>query len=200
MVSRHILPLIEEAARRVYSVVRETPLAPLPREAGALGVAKLEQLQITGSFKLRGAVNKLMSLSKAEAAAGVITCPPSARLTRVMVGVTGTSMRELKRQERLIQIGIWADSPTHRDAIASALDPAIASMTWLVMPDTSMARLRYKSSPVSDRFENSTLFRRDLMYDVEYGTNEIQTLAQIVAVKETVSIPTMPNPIATVYT
>jgi len=73
MLSRDVLPLIEEAARRVYSVVRETPLAPLPGEAGALAVAKLEQLQITGSFKLRGATNKLMSLSKAEAAAGVIT-------------------------------------------------------------------------------------------------------------------------------
>jgi len=77
MVSRHILPLIEEAARRVYSVVRENALAPLPREAGALGVAKLEQLQITGSFKLRGAVNKLMSLSKAEAAAASSPPPPA---------------------------------------------------------------------------------------------------------------------------
>ncbi len=73
MVSRDILPLIEEAARRVYPVVQETPLAPLPRGAGAVGLAKLEQLQITGSFKLRGATNKLMSLGRAEAAAGVIT-------------------------------------------------------------------------------------------------------------------------------
>jgi threonine dehydratase len=35
--------------------------------------AKLEQLQITGSFKLRGATNKLMSLEVAQAAAGVVT-------------------------------------------------------------------------------------------------------------------------------
>jgi threonine dehydratase len=78
-----MLPLILEAANRVYSVVRETPVVPLPREARMPGkaqspmtgraYAKLEQLQSTGSFKLRGATNKLMSLSPQEAAAGVIT-------------------------------------------------------------------------------------------------------------------------------
>ena len=76
MLSRDIVPLIEEAASRVYSVVAETPLARMAAgpdgEAGP-AFAKLEQLQTTGSFKLRGATNKLMSLTRAEAAAGVIT-------------------------------------------------------------------------------------------------------------------------------
>ncbi|MDP9012082.1 MAG: threonine/serine dehydratase [Pseudomonadota bacterium] len=75
VLSRDVLPLIDEAAARIYSVVKETPLVPLPglgaEVSGAF--AKLEQLQITGSFKLRGATNKLMSLSAAAAAAGVIT-------------------------------------------------------------------------------------------------------------------------------
>ncbi|HEY3659224.1 MAG TPA: threonine/serine dehydratase [Steroidobacteraceae bacterium] len=75
MLSRDVLPLIHEAAARVYSVVNETPLVPIPHgtEKPYAAMAKLEQLQITGSFKLRGATNKLMSLSKAQAAAGVIT-------------------------------------------------------------------------------------------------------------------------------
>ena len=69
MLSRDIRPLIERAANRIYSVVRKTPLEPLE---GAT-FAKLEQRQLTGSFKLRGATNKLMSLDEAAAAAGVIT-------------------------------------------------------------------------------------------------------------------------------
>jgi threonine dehydratase len=77
MLSSDVLPLIREAANRVYSVANETPLVPLPRHAGSpdsgTPYAKLEQLQTTGSFKLRGATNKLMSLSAPEAAAGVIT-------------------------------------------------------------------------------------------------------------------------------
>jgi threonine dehydratase len=80
MLTDDVLPMIHEAAKRVYSVVRETPLVPLPQgpsgvrrpNAGA-AYAKLEQLQATGSFKLRGAANKLMSLSPQQAAAGVIT-------------------------------------------------------------------------------------------------------------------------------
>lgn len=76
MLSRDVLPLIDEAAGRIYSVVKETPLVPLPgTAAGEAGnaFAKLEQLQTTGSFKLRGATNKLMSLNAAAAAAGVVT-------------------------------------------------------------------------------------------------------------------------------
>jgi len=77
MLTRDVLPLIREAANRVYSVVRETPLAPLPHNAqipkSGNAYAKLEQLQTTGSFKLRGATNKLMSLNPQQAAAGVIT-------------------------------------------------------------------------------------------------------------------------------
>jgi threonine dehydratase len=76
MTAAELLPLIEAAARRVYPFVIETPLVPLPRPAGVSGpgraFAKLEQLQETGSFKLRGAANKLMSLSPQAAAAGVI--------------------------------------------------------------------------------------------------------------------------------
>ncbi len=77
MLIRDVLPLIEEAAGRVYSLVQETPLVPLPRAgdtraSGGPAFAKLEQLQRSGSFKLRGATNKLMSLGPA-AAAGVIT-------------------------------------------------------------------------------------------------------------------------------
>jgi threonine dehydratase len=77
MLARDVLPLIDEAAARLYSVVTETPLVAFAGDSGArdgsVAFAKLEQLQITGSFKLRGAANKLMSLSRAAAAAGVVT-------------------------------------------------------------------------------------------------------------------------------
>ncbi len=52
------------------SLVRQTPLLPWP---GAGLVAKLENLQRTGSFKLRGAWTKLSRLPEARRAAGVVT-------------------------------------------------------------------------------------------------------------------------------
>jgi threonine dehydratase len=76
MLSRDLKPLIEEAAERVYPVCVETPLVrmtPRPGVDEGPAFAKLEQMQTTGSFKLRGATNKLLSLTDAQAAAGVIT-------------------------------------------------------------------------------------------------------------------------------
>lgn len=71
------LPQIEEARRRIAPLVRKTPLF----EATALAEPptqarlwlKLECLQATGSFKARGAANKLLSTSAEEIANGVVT-------------------------------------------------------------------------------------------------------------------------------
>ena len=41
--------------------------------AGALLFFKCENLQLSGSFKIRGATNAVLSLSEAEAARGVVT-------------------------------------------------------------------------------------------------------------------------------
>jgi threonine dehydratase len=63
------------AASRIGPYVRETPLAhsrSLSDATGARALLKLENLQETGAFKLRGAANKLLSLSQDEAARGVV--------------------------------------------------------------------------------------------------------------------------------
>jgi threonine dehydratase len=68
---------IEAAARRVAPHVRRTPVLHLPAgAAGGLGLdlplaLKLETLQVTGSFKPRGAFNRILAAS-ATPAAGVI--------------------------------------------------------------------------------------------------------------------------------
>jgi threonine dehydratase len=66
---------IETAAERIAGHVVRTPTVPSPGLSALLGVpvtAKLELLQRTGSFKVRGAAAKLLSLSGAERAAGVV--------------------------------------------------------------------------------------------------------------------------------
>jgi threonine dehydratase len=64
-----------EAAQRIRSVVTETPVeavSDLAPDAEVDLFFKLENLQQTGSFKLRGASNKILSLSSQDAARGVI--------------------------------------------------------------------------------------------------------------------------------
>jgi threonine dehydratase len=66
---------VTEAAVRIRSAVTDTPVEQIvgliPNPDIEL-FFKLENLQQTGSFKLRGASNKILSLSRAQAAKGVI--------------------------------------------------------------------------------------------------------------------------------
>jgi threonine dehydratase len=66
---------IEAAERRIRAHVRETPLERSPylsQSSGAEVYLKLEHLQHTGSFKLRGAMNKMLSLTPEQLGRGVI--------------------------------------------------------------------------------------------------------------------------------
>lgn len=66
---------IRDAARLIEGVVLKTPLLPAPRLSqltGADVTVKYENLQVTSSFKERGALVKLLSLSEAERRAGVV--------------------------------------------------------------------------------------------------------------------------------
>lgn len=116
--SADILPLVEQAAARVYSLVEETPLVALPAEmAGATGTgafAKLEQLQRSGSFKLRGAMNKLLSLEPRAAAAGVITSSTgnhglgvatAARFLGIDAQVFLSEQVSLAKREKILALG-----------------------------------------------------------------------------------------------
>ncbi len=64
------------ADQRIRPHVRVTPLEPSRAlgSSGEVGVyLKLENLQLTGSFKLRGALNKLLSLGQSARERGIVT-------------------------------------------------------------------------------------------------------------------------------
>jgi threonine dehydratase len=66
---------IEAARRVIQGAVLHTPMLPAPRLSAFTGAdvyVKYENLQVTNSFKDRGALNKLASLSDAERRRGVI--------------------------------------------------------------------------------------------------------------------------------
>lgn len=71
-----MLKLIKEAAERLSPVLNPTPIilsSSLTEMLGYPAYLKLENLQKTGSFKSRGAYNKIASLSPGEKSRGVIT-------------------------------------------------------------------------------------------------------------------------------
>jgi len=68
---------VHAARLRIAPHLRRTPLldmGPLPGgRKGSRLTLKLENLQVTGSFKARGATNKVLSLPSAQAARGLVT-------------------------------------------------------------------------------------------------------------------------------
>jgi threonine dehydratase len=67
---------IRAAAETITGAVIRTPTVPassLMREIDCQLYLKLENLQLTGSFKVRGALNRMVQLTEAEQARGVIT-------------------------------------------------------------------------------------------------------------------------------
>ena len=87
------------ARRTIRNLVKRTPLEYsflLSQQAGCELYLKLENRQVTGSFKPRGAVNKIASLSAEEKARGLVTASAGnhalgvAHASRALGGVSNT--------------------------------------------------------------------------------------------------------------
>lgn len=91
------------------------------------------------------------------------------------IGVTGTGIRELKRQERVFWIITWAPTPSARDIIASAIDVALSATIRIALLDGYYARLRYIGTTPTDDIEKENLYKRSLSYAVEYATTQTET-------------------------
>jgi len=75
-VERPTLADLQEARERVAGVARETPLLTsntFARLTGREVALKAETLQLTGAFKIRGALNTVAQLGEAERRGGVVT-------------------------------------------------------------------------------------------------------------------------------
>lgn len=154
----HIVAALVNGKPYVYTVLVTDTLATV-----ASGLAALIAVDVVGTV----------------AAGAVITMPASANAIRANVGVTGTSIREVRRQERVFQITVWANTPTQRDQISSALDVALAVSQFITMPDGYGARVIYRNSHMTDDLQKAKLYRRDFQYSVEYATTQTEVDTQI---------------------
>lgn len=69
------LDMVYSASYKLREVIRKTDIIPAPKLSDKCNVyLKTENLQVTGSFKVRGAYYKISQLSEEEKARGVIAC------------------------------------------------------------------------------------------------------------------------------
>ncbi|WP_316227830.1 hypothetical protein [Bradyrhizobium sp. SZCCHNR3015] len=76
------------------------------------------------------------------------------------------------RQQQSVWITVWAPTPTMRNALAAAIDVAIKSKNRVTMPDTSQALVVYSRTNTVDEQQAATIYRRDLIFNVDYATIE----------------------------
>ncbi len=89
------LSAIVQAEQRIRPYIRETPLEyshHLSKATNSQVLLKLENLQYTGSFKVRGAMNALLSLSKEQRARGVIAASSGNHGIAVAFGLNTLNM------------------------------------------------------------------------------------------------------------
>jgi hypothetical protein len=104
-----------------------------------------------------------------------ITVPTAGRLIARTVADTSV-WRELRRQIQAFRVTAWCPTPVLRDAAATLIDPALAAVHFLGLPDGSAGRLRYARTITFDQSQDATLYRRDLVYTVEFPTTQTLVL------------------------
>jgi hypothetical protein len=95
---------------------------------------------------------------------------PGGEAVVARVAVCGTAYSDVRRQQRDLRIIFWCPDPIVRDQTVSAVDHALARQAFVQLPGGSEARLGYSGTAVYDQAQNALLYRRDLIYTVEYPT------------------------------
>jgi hypothetical protein len=100
---------------------------------------------------------------------------PSATTLIARTAADATNTQELRRQQQVFRITAWCPTPDLRDAACEAIDIAYAATPFLLLADGSAARLRFISTTTFDTRQDAALYRRDLLYSVEYTTTQVVT-------------------------
>ena len=109
-------------------------------------------------------------------AASQLTFPTAPSLIARVVAATSV-VSEWARQEQGFRVSVWTSDPAARDTLSSAIGKGLAPIAFLTLVDGTAARLRYRATTTIDEDRDASLYRRDLIYDVEYATTTTADLA-----------------------
>lgn len=111
---------------------------------------------------------------------GAVLTVGGATRVSATAGGAGKIIKEQRRQARVMQISIWAQSHALRDAMAKPLDAALAAVSRITLADGTYGTLRYSGSAQIDDLQKQGIYKRDLLYEVSYGVTTEQDTATII--------------------
>lgn len=88
----------------------------------------------------------------------------------VRQGAVATLGKVVHRQKQSVMVSVWSPNHRARNLLASAIDIALKSNIKITLPDTSQAIVCYNRTNFIDDKQMATIYRRDLIYDIEYAT------------------------------
>jgi hypothetical protein len=115
----------------------------------------------------------------AQVSEATVTVPGAALLLGRVVADQPV-LRWTRSQLQQFLISCWCPDPTSRDSIAAAIDNALSSLSFIVLGDGSSGRLRYVGTTEFDQSQDAALYRRDLVYSVDYQTTVADTLPSMI--------------------
>ncbi len=118
------------------------------------------------------ALGGLVRAFREVAVLGSVLVVPGAGSIVARVVADQVVVRQTRRQRRNFRVMCWCPDPITRDDVAGAIDAALSARAFIALPDGLSGRLRFVSSEVFDQTRDAALYRRDLVYSVEYATTQ----------------------------
>jgi hypothetical protein len=153
----------------------------LPGEGQVVGLLIGPKAHATGYAYRCTATDTLASVAvflagvtpSAVASGATIVLPPGT-LVQARVGADQSSSREVRRQEQVFCVRVYAQTPLARDAVASAVDQVFAPISFFTVGGYA-AYVRWIGSATDDYPSKATVWLRTLRYMVEYPTTVTET-------------------------
>lgn len=131
----------------------------------------------------------LIAAKRTASNVGAVITVPNAKNIAARVGVQASSIRVLQRREKIFQVSVWGNSFAQRDPLASAIDSVLVGTYRFALPDGTQGLMRYRSSVQHDDAQKAGIYRRDMLFAIEYCITDAITSTQIVMEQLGVTLP-----------
>jgi hypothetical protein len=111
----------------------------------------------------------LVAVKQPATAAGAVVTIPAARRVVARIVFTGTSAKEVAREERVFVVSVWAGCHEERDALAMLVEPVLADLSRIELPDGTTSNCNYGGGTQVDSEQKQGIYRRDIQIAVEYA-------------------------------
>jgi hypothetical protein len=98
----------------------------------------------------------------------------------VSVSAGARAVRELRRQIKDFQVTVWAPTPQLRNKIGTAVDIALSEQCHIDLGDGAPAQMFYSRQFDSDKAENWHVYRRDLIFSINYATTQTFSAPEVI--------------------